>query len=123
MATVYNTEAIRTSYSVDLAQGDIEINELYTDLSSIIVECAFPDDPNGSGTVYTSLDSVERVRQAIADEDDSDLTWTEWDLTSVTPASDPKLLVGYAPTAIKFENDSAGAYTVRFNFRGTYGGR
>ena len=77
--TIYNNIELKASYSIDLNQADSEVLQLSTDISLIIVELLFPNDPNGSGTVYTSIDSLKKIRDAILDEDDSSIHWTEWE--------------------------------------------
>ena len=123
MANQFNNTELKASFSVDLLQNDSSISEISTDISLMVVELLFPDAPDGQGTVFTSIDSLEKVRLAIENEDDSNLKWTEWDLGNVTSASAISLLSGYAPTAIKFSNTSLTASTVTFNFRGIFGGR
>lgn len=120
MANIYVTDEKKNSYSVDVEQNDSVIFIISSIVSKIEVELIFLDDPNGEATVYTSIDDLERLRDMIENEDETGITWTQWYLGDLTAASSDKIGVGNAPLALKFSNDSAGSYTVRFNYRGVF---
>jgi hypothetical protein len=119
MATTYKADGyVKGSYSVDIPTGDSHVFEVAMDVSTTLVELIFPTG-TGSGTVYASLDSLDKIRTMIADEDETGITWTKWDLGDVTNASSDKIGTAYAPCSFKFTN--LGATTIRFNFRGIFG--
>lgn len=121
MAVTFKPDEVKSTYTVDLEQGDEAIIILSSLVSIMEIEIIFPDDPNGSGIVYTSIDGLEKLRIMIEEEDETGITWTAWPLGNVTPASSSNSLSGYAPLAMKFVNNSSGAYIVRINVRGIFG--
>jgi hypothetical protein len=112
---------VTTSYSVDVAQGDEVIFMIFGNISIAVVELIFLNAPNGTGTVYTSLDSYSKIRTALLNSNDAGITWTKWAAGDMTAITTDKIASAHAPTAMKFTNSSSGAYTIRYNFRGLYG--